>query len=121
VSPRSEPPDRDARRISDIIEHLESIASELKIGRDAFKADRRVQKIVAYDLAIIGEAASKVSKRTQQANLQIPWTDLVEYRNDLLHEYQTLALDQAWVFARDVLPGLERRLRRIRVTSRTSE
>ncbi len=49
---------RDARRVSDILAHIESIRSELRIGRDAFERDVRVQKIVAYDLQVIGEGSS---------------------------------------------------------------
>ena len=52
----------DARRISDILEHLRSIRLEVRVGKQAFSEDRRAQKVVAYDLMIVGEAASKVSK-----------------------------------------------------------
>ena len=78
ISPGT-PADRDRRRIADILEHLGSIRSELRVGREAFISDPRAQKIVAYDLAIIGEAAGKVSRRTQEANRAVPWTELVEY------------------------------------------
>jgi uncharacterized protein with HEPN domain len=111
----SAPSRGDAQRIADILEHLESIRAELRAGKDAFFGDERAQKIVAYDLTVIGEAASKVSRATQAAYPRIPWTDLVEYRNDLIHEYAALGLRETWNFARDELPGIERRLKSARV------
>lgn len=54
-------PAEDARRLSDILDHLRSIRTEVRVGREAFSEDRRAQKIVAYDLMIVGEVASKVS------------------------------------------------------------
>lgn len=108
---------RDRRRIDDIIQHVTSIRAELRVGREEFQADDRAQKVVAYDLMIVGEAAGKISKRTQGANPKVPWRDLVEYRNDLIHDYQTLDVDATWIFVRDVLPGLERRLRSAKIVS----
>ena len=105
----------DAQRIADILEHLGSIRGEMRIGKEAFRRDPRAQKIVAYDLLIVGEAASKVRRATQRANPGIPWSELVGYRNLLIHEYGDLDLEETWVFVRDALPNLERRLRRARV------
>jgi hypothetical protein len=47
----------DRQRIPDIVEHLESVRAELRIGRDAFRRDSRAKKVVGYDLMIIGEQA----------------------------------------------------------------
>ncbi len=105
----------DAQRIADILEHLESIRGEMRVGKEAFRQDRRAQKVVAYDLTIVGEAASKVRRATQRANPGVPWSELVGYRNLLVHEYGDIDLEETWVFVRDTLPKLERQLRRARV------
>ena len=102
----------DAQRIADILEHLESIRGEMRVGKEGFRKDPRAQKIVAYDLRIAGEAASKVRGATQRANPGIPGSELVGYRNLLIHEYGDLDLEETWVFVRDTLPSLERRLQR---------
>lgn len=107
--------DRDARRIDDMLDVLRDIREHLRIGWEAFSRDRDTQKIVAYDLMILGEAAGRLSRRTQKANPGIPWDDIVEYRNDLIHEYQRIDLEGTWDFVTQKLPALERRLRRARV------
>lgn len=111
----SEEQGRDERRVDDMLDMLRDIREHLRLGREVFFRDKDMQKVVAYDLLILGEAANKVSKRTQKANPGIPWTDLVEYRTDLIHEYQTLDLEGTWEFSQRTLPALERRLRRVRV------
>jgi uncharacterized protein with HEPN domain len=68
----------EAQRIADILEHLESIRGEMRVGREGFRRrDPRAQKIVAYDLRIVGEVASKVRGATQRANPGIPGSELV--------------------------------------------
>ena len=107
--------ERDQRRLDDMLDMLRDIREHLRAGKEAFFGNRDTQKIVAYDLLILGEAANKVSKRTQKANPQVPWRAIVEYRNDLIHEYQSLDLEETWEFVVRTLPSLERRLRRARV------
>ena len=87
----------------------------MRVGKEGFRKDPRAQKIVAYDLRIVGEVASKVRGVTQRANPGIPGSELGAYRNLLIHEYGDLDLEETWVFVRDALPNLERRLRRARV------
>ena len=91
------------------------------MGLAAFSGDETLQKVVAYDLMVLGEAASKVSRRTQKTNPKIPRTALVEYRNDLIHEYGNLDLKATWEFVAHRLPGLERALRRVRVVPSPDE
>ena len=105
----------DQGRLDDILDKLRDIREHLRVDRGVFERDRDLQKIVAYDLMIIGEAASKVSKRTQKANPKVPWTELVEYRNDLIHEYGSLDLKDTWEFVQRDLREVERRLARVRI------
>jgi uncharacterized protein with HEPN domain len=104
----------DAQRIADMLEHLEPIRAEIRVGKDQFFEDGRAQKVVAYDLLVLGEAASRVTRATQRANPRVPWTDIVESRNDLTHAYDTLELPEAWDFVRDGLAEIEPRLRSAR-------
>ncbi len=108
-------PRSDVQRIADILDHLGSIQSVMRRGKQAFLDDPVAQKAVAYDLMVIGEAASRISRRTQRANPKVPWRKLGEYRNDLIHEYATMDLSETWAFYRDSLPGIDGQLRRARV------
>jgi uncharacterized protein with HEPN domain len=104
----------DAARVEDMLEMVEDIRRQMRIGWEAFSRDPNVQKVVAYDLMILGEAASKLSRDLQRTHPGIPWTSLVDLRNDLIHESGRLDLRSTWQFVSRRLPGIERRLRRVR-------
>jgi uncharacterized protein with HEPN domain len=108
-------PTADQRRIDDMLDKLRDIRELLRRGREAFEHDPLVQKAVAYDLLILGEAAGKVSQRTQKSNPVVPWAALIAYRDELIHEYGNLALEDTWEFVQRDLRKIERRLSRVRV------
>jgi uncharacterized protein with HEPN domain len=68
---------------------------------------------------ILGEAATKVSRQTQRRNPTVPWTRLANYRNELLHDYGGLDLNDTWEFVQRELRGVERGLARVRSSPRT--
>ncbi|MCI4324189.1 MAG: DUF86 domain-containing protein [Thermoplasmata archaeon] len=111
----TDPTTADQRRIDDMLDMLRDIREQLRVGREVFVRDRNLQKVVAYDLMILGEAASKVSQRTQKRNPKVPWTELATYRNELIHEYGSLALEETWEFAQRELRQIEKGLGKVRV------
>lgn len=109
--------EKDQRRVDDMLDKLRDIREHLRIGWEVFSRDKDLQKVVAYDLMIVGEAASRVSRSTQRRNPKVPWSRLAEYRNQLIHEYGGLDLKEAWAFAQDELRNLERHLSRVRLSA----
>ncbi len=84
----------------------ESLEFATGATRDTLDADRMLMKAIAMNIAIIGEAASRVSKETQVACAQIPWAAIVGMRNILIHSYFDIDLDEVWSTIRDDLPPL---------------
>jgi uncharacterized protein with HEPN domain len=111
----SEPVSSDQGRLDDMLDHLRDIREHLRTGWEVFSRDRDLQKVVAYDLMILGEAASKVSKTTQKRNPTVPWSALANYRNQLIHAYGNLDLKDTWEFVQRDLRRIERKLARVRV------
>ena len=60
------------------------------------------------------ETATKVGKPFRNANPLVPWEDLDQLRNDLVHEYPEVNADKVWRFVSDDLPRLVTWLRRAR-------
>ncbi|HEY6238596.1 MAG TPA: HepT-like ribonuclease domain-containing protein [Thermoplasmata archaeon] len=58
------------------------------------------------------ETATKIGKPFRKANPLVPWADLDQLRNDLVHEYPEVKADQVWRFVHDDLPSIVGRLRR---------
>ncbi len=69
-------------------------------GRQAFETDRGAQQAVAYNLAVLGEAARVLSPSLRERHVEVPWRDVIAQRNVVVHEYHRLdLLDSIWVTA----------------------
>ena len=75
-------------RITDI---LEAVQDSLEITRamdyETFCQDKRTLKAVLYNLAVIGEAARKVPEEVTVRYPAIPWREMGDMRNVVIHEY----------------------------------
>jgi len=54
---------------------------------DQFVADRKTVDAVLHNLAIIGEAASKLPATGKRKAAEIEWRKVVAFRNIVIHEY----------------------------------
>lgn len=59
------------------------------------------------DLEIIGEAANKISLELRNLNPQIPWRDMIDMRNVLIHEYFGVIPETVWKTCQQNLPKLK--------------
>ena len=87
----------DRLRLLDAIEHIELISSFSVRGREAFFNDLIVQSAVPHRLALLGEACRGVSSELREAHPEIPWPQIVGFRNVVIHEYFGLDLELVWV------------------------
>jgi uncharacterized protein with HEPN domain len=105
MTPPLEPPD--LGRLGDIIafgkralRHLEGQSLQ------AFQADEKTQDSVVRCLAIVGEAAWKMSPETKAANPEIPWPLVASMRHRLVHDYGAINLATVHKVLIDDLPPL---------------
>jgi uncharacterized protein with HEPN domain len=59
---------------------------------------------------VIGEAASKVSRNSQERFSEVPWTRIIGMRHRLIHGYDDINLDILWETITAALPPLVRAL-----------
>jgi uncharacterized protein with HEPN domain len=78
-----------------------------------FGASRLHQAAVIRCLAVIGEAAGKLSPETRASHPQIPWREITAMRHRLVHGYNDVRLDVVWTVATANLPELRLALRRL--------
>ncbi len=62
-------------------------------SRSDLDADRKLALAIIKDIEIIGEAASKVSQEARESHPAIPWLDIINMRNRLIHAYFDIDLD----------------------------
>lgn len=81
--------------------------------RDDLDADEMLRFALVHAIAIIGEAASKVSPEARQAMPDIPWREAVGIRNRLVHAYFDIDLDVLWKTVTEAVPVLMKQLEAI--------
>jgi len=91
----------------------EALAFTSGKSKGEFSRDRMATLAVVKDIEIIGEAAGKVSVETMEKHGVIPWRDIIDMRNRLIHAYYDVDLEVVWDTLRKDLPPLVKTLREI--------
>lgn len=86
--------------LSDIVEAAEAIASFLTgVSHDEFLQDDLRRSAVLHKLTIIGEAAARLPTDFRERHPEIEWSDIVGFRNIVVHAYFDVDWDIVWVAA----------------------
>ena len=72
--------------------------------------DDPIRESVAFNLAVIGEAASQVSAETRATLPDIPWPKIISMRNRLIHGYDRIDFEKVWETVTQGVPVLIRSL-----------
>ena len=78
-----------------------------------FEQNEMMNSAVLQKLTVIGEAASKLPKEFTKRFPEIPWADIVGFRNIAVHEYFAVRWDIAWVAASEEVPTLREQIEQI--------
>jgi uncharacterized protein with HEPN domain len=81
--------------------------------RKSLGKDRKLILALVKSIEIIGEAASKVTIKSQEKSPEIPWINIIGMRNRLIHAYFDINLDILWKTITEDLPPLIAKLKRI--------
>jgi uncharacterized protein with HEPN domain len=101
-------------RIADILEALQdSLEITQGIDYEAFLHDKKTVKAALYNLAVIGEAARKLPEEVTAKYPDIPWREMGDMRNVVIHEYFGIDLKILWETIKTELPPLVNRLKDI--------
>ncbi len=108
-------PDRDwALRIADILDAIAAIeVFTAGMDYDAFAKDRKTIDAVLHNLVTIGEAATRIPDAVVAAYPEIPWRDMRDMRNIIVHEYFGVNKRIVWGTVHENLPGLVEPLQRL--------
>lgn len=91
-------------------ECIANIEEDTRGERNAFVNNRTIRDAVLRNLQLLAESSKRVSKETQAQHPEIPWRDLADFRNVVVHEYLRVDLDQVWRIIEEHLPSLKAQL-----------
>jgi uncharacterized protein with HEPN domain len=98
---------RDEELLQDILEATERIGAWIKgVGKDQFNTNELLQSAVVHKLTVIGEAARKLAPDFATRHSDIPWADIVGFRNILVHAYFGIDWEVVWTIVSERLPQL---------------
>jgi uncharacterized protein with HEPN domain len=73
---------------------------------EIFRQDKKTLKAVLYNLALIGEAARKLPEEVTARYPSIPWREMGDMRNIVIHEYFGIDAKIIWETITIELPPL---------------
>lgn len=73
--------------LEDIIECIHKVQNYASRGKNSFFEDEILQDAIIRRLEIIGEASKQLPKEMLERYPQIPWRQIIGFRNIAIHEY----------------------------------
>ena len=105
---------RDLQFLEDISEAAEAIERFVADSSgDSFSGDEVLRSAVLHKLTVIGEAAGRVTGELRERYPEVPWSDVVGFRNVVVHAYFALEWAIVWTTATEEVPELRRQIARI--------
>ena len=82
--------------LEDIIESVQKVQNYASKGRSNFFKDEILQDAIIRRLEIIGEASNQLPKDIIEPYSEIPWKQIIGFRNVAIHEYFRVDLQLVW-------------------------
>lgn len=98
---------RDEATLLDILTAGERII-EFKgdLDKMSFLRDLKTQSAVLHQLMVVGEAVKRLSPETRQSAPEVPWSLIAGMRDNLIHGYDDVDLEEVWKTSERDIPHL---------------
>jgi uncharacterized protein with HEPN domain len=83
-----------------------ALAFKGEANKAAFLNDPKTQSALLHQLTIIGEAVKRLSAEFRKDHSNIPWALMAGMRDNLIHGYDAVDLDEVWQTVETDLPVL---------------
>lgn len=98
---------REELYLRDVIEAADHITAFLaNADFPAFRESELIRSAIVQKLAVMGEAAARLSDEMRARHCEVPWPRLVAFRNILVHAYFGIDWDVVWQAATREVPAL---------------
>lgn len=82
--------------LEDIIESVQKVQNYASSGKSSFFKDEIFQDAIIRRLEIIGEASNQLPEEIIERYSEIPWRQIIGFRNVAIHEYFRVDLHLVW-------------------------
>jgi uncharacterized protein with HEPN domain len=97
-----------------ILESIEAIEEFTKnVGEEEFYSNREKTDAVIRNFEIIGEASKFLNDDFKMVNAHIPWRDISDLRNVLIHEYFGVDKEKVWKMIEKDVPNLKNNIKKL--------
>ena len=98
--------------LTDILEAAQAITKFCQPVRfEQFEGNDMLRSAVLQKLIVVGEAASHVPDTYCMQHPEIPWVDMIAFRNFAVHEYFAVNWQIVWDTAREDIPLIENKIK----------
>lgn len=103
--------DRDQATVVDILNAARK-AEQFSEGFDFgdFSADEKTQAAVLHEIMLIGEAVKRLSAEFRDTNSGVDWQTIAGMRDVLIHEYDTVDVEEVWQTVEKDIPELIKKI-----------
>lgn len=96
------------RHMLDAVRRARDLSEDKELGKLA--PDDETALALTRLLEILGEAASRISSELRSLHPEIPWRDISDTRNRVIHEYFDVDMEVVEAIVKDDLPPLTQQL-----------
>ncbi len=88
---------KDKTRLLHILEAIDNINEFKKdISFEDFSDNKILKYAIFYNVAIIGEAAYKLTKEFIESHTEVPWRSIINMRHVIVHGYYQIDAEILW-------------------------
>lgn len=80
------------------------------VSKEEFLKSEGIQDQITRRLEIIGEAVKQIPQEFKQEHTEIPWRDIADMRNVLIHIYFDIDYEIVWTTATELVPKLKKQI-----------
>jgi uncharacterized protein with HEPN domain len=98
--------------LNDILENIYDIKDFIKdYTYEEFVEDKKTINAVTRSFEIIGEAVSNIPNEIKIRYNYIPWKDIKNFRNIIIHQYWSIDYEAEWSIIKTKLDILEKQIK----------
>lgn len=105
----------DGLYLEHIVDSITLIGEWTRAGRTSLD-DLRTRDAVLHRLQTLAQSANRTSDALKGAHPEVPWREMMDFRNVIVHEYLSVDYDRVWRIIETRLAPLQRQVERILTT-----